>query len=241
LPYDNLTNLQMLGIYGACYKLSILMSLFIQAFRFAGEPFFFANADKENSKKLYADVMKYFVIFCVFVFLLVMLYMNWFQLFIGQDYRVGLSVVPILLMANLCLGIYVNLSIWYKLTDRTLLGAFVSVGGALLTIVLNLLFIPKYGYTASAWATLACYSSMAVASYILGQKYYPVDYDIRKITGYVFLGLLLWIAFKWLTENMLPAMNHLWIVSTLFMAMYLLVVWLLDGRPLLRPRSAATS
>lgn len=241
LPYDNLTNLQMLGIYGACYKLSILMSLFIQAFRFAGEPFFFAHSDKENSKKLYADVTKYFVIFCVFVFLLVMLYINWFQLFIGKDYRVGLSVVPILLMANLFLGIYVNLSIWYKLTDKTLLGAFVSVGGALLTILLNLLFIPKFGYMASAWATLACYASMTVASYLLGQKYYPVDYDLRKIMGYISIGLLLWQAFKWLSENIQHTFSHLWVVSTLFLALYLLVVWVADGRQLLRPRSAGTS
>ncbi|MBL0310966.1 MAG: polysaccharide biosynthesis protein [Bacteroidetes bacterium] len=241
LPYDDLKNLQMLGIYGACYKLSILMSLFIQAFRFAGEPFFFAHADKEDSKKLYADVMKYFVIFCVFVFLLVMLYMNWFQLFIGENYRVGLPVVPILLMANLCLGIYVNLSIWYKLTDRTLLGAFVSICGALLTILLNMLFIPEYGYLASAWATLACYASMAIASYVLGQKYYPVEYDLKKISGYILLGLLIWIAFSWLSKTGWIPMNFNWIISSLFMTLYLLIVWWMDGRSLLRPKTISGS
>ena len=234
LPYDNITNLKMLGIYGACYKLSILMSLFIQAFRFAAEPFFFAHADKENSKKLYADVMNYFVIFCVFVFLLVMLYMDWFQYFIGKDYRVGLPVVPILLVANLCLGIYVNLSIWYKLTDRTLLGAMVSFGGAALTVVLNLVFIPKYGYMASAWATLACYGSMAIASYILGQKYFPVNYYLKKDVGYMFFGLALWVLFDWLHLHAWSNHGHVWILSSIMMLVFLAVVWVFDGRALMR-------
>ena len=136
------------------------MSLFIQAFRFAAEPFFFAQSNQQNAKTIYADVLKYFTIFCVFIFLLVMLYLPWFQYFIGKDFRVGLKVVPILLMANLFLGIYTNLSIWYKLTDRTLMGAAVSMAGAVLTIVLNVVFIPAYGYMASAWATLACYSGI---------------------------------------------------------------------------------
>ena len=234
LPYDNITNLKMLGIYGACYKLSILMSLFIQAFRFAAEPFFFAHADKENSKKLYADVMNYFVIFCVFVFLLVMLYMDWFQYFIGKDYRVGLPVVPILLVANLCLGIYVNLSIWYKLTDRTLLGAMVSFGGAALTVVLNLVFIPKYGYMASAWATLACYGSMAIASYILGQKYFPVNYYLKKDVGYMFFGLALWVLFDWLHLHAWSNHGHVWILSSIMMLVFLAVVWVFDGKALMR-------
>lgn len=236
LPYDNITNLKLLGIYGACYKLSILMSLFIQAFRFAAEPFFFAHAEKEDSKKLYADVMNYFVIFCVFVFLLVMLYLDWFQYFIGKGYRVGLPVVPILLVANLCLGIYVNLSIWYKLTDRTLMGAAVSFGGAALTVVLNVLFIPKYGYMASAWATLACYGGMAVVSYILGQKYFPVHYYLKKDLGYIFLGLFLWIAFDWMKTHVWG--NHVWVLSSLLMLGYLMVVWMFDGKKLIRSATA---
>ena len=238
LPYDNLTNLRLLGIYAACYRLSIIMSLFSQAFRYAGEPFFFAHSGKENAKQLYADVTKYFVIFCVFVFLLVMLYLNWFQHFIGKSYRVGLAVVPILLMANLCLGIYTNLSIWYKLTDRTLLGAAVSVGGAIITIVLNLVFIPKYGYMASAWATLACYGSIAIVSYILGQKYYPVDYDLKRIIGYILLGLVLWVGFEWILNYVLGETQLWWVVSTAFMAVYLIIVWIADGRQLLAKESS---
>lgn len=184
LPFDAHTNMEQLGIYGACYKLSILMTLFIQAFRYAAEPFFFSHAKEKNSTKVYADVMKYFVIVCVSIFLLVTLYIDIFKYFIGKDFRVGLPVVPILLMANLFLGVYVNLSIWYKLKDKTLLGSFVSIGGAVLTVVLNIVFIPKYGYMASAWATLACYASMAVVSYVLGQKYYPVEYDLKSFFKY---------------------------------------------------------
>jgi O-antigen/teichoic acid export membrane protein len=234
LPYDNLHNLAQLGIYGACYKLSLLMSLFIQAFRFAAEPFFFAHADKDDSKKLYANVTNYFIIFCVFVFLLVMLYMNWFQYFIGVKYRVGLPVVPILLAANLCFGIYVNLSIWYKLTDNTLLGAVVSLGGAALTIVLNILFIPKYGYMASAWATLACYGSMAIASYIMGQKYFPVNYFVKKDLGYIFLGFALWLLGDWIQTNLLNQFGHFWILSSVLMLVFLGVVWVLDGKKLIQ-------
>ncbi len=158
LPYDLATNLKMLGIYGACYKLSILMSLFVQAFRYAGEPFFFSYAGRADAKRAYAVVMNYFVMFCVFIFLLVTLYLDFFKYFIGAEYREGLAVVPILLLANLFLGVYVNLSIWYKLSDRTGLGAWVSLGGAALTAALNVWWIPLYGYLGSAWATLACYA-----------------------------------------------------------------------------------
>ena len=154
LPYDDQTNMKMLGIYSACYKLSILMSLFIQAFRYAAEPFFFAYAGKSDARKVYAVVLKFFVIFCVFIFLLVTLFIDFFKYFVGDEFRAGLEVVPILLLANLCLGIYVNLSIWYKLTDRTLMGALVSLAGAALTIALNIWWIPLFGYVGSAWATL---------------------------------------------------------------------------------------
>lgn len=233
LPYDLHTNMEMLGIYGACYKLSIIMSLFIQAFRFAAEPFFFSHAKQDGSKQVYADVMKYFVIVCSGIFLMVMLYMDIFKYFIGKDFRVGLSVVPILLIANLFLGVYVNLSIWYKLTDRTLMGAFVSFGGALITIVLNVLFIPKYGYMASAWATLACYGSMALASYVLGQKYYPINYDIRSFLKYMGTALFLYFGYNYLSY--LPATQALppFVLSTIFMLAFGLLFWWQDGHKLL--------
>ncbi|MGH8555985.1 MAG: lipopolysaccharide biosynthesis protein, partial [Methylococcales bacterium] len=200
LPYDLNTNLHLLGVYGACYKLSILMSLFIQAFRYAGEPFFFAQSGREDSRKLYADVMRYFVIFCVFVFLLVTLYLDLFQYFIGKAFRVGLPVVPILLFANLFLGIYVNLSVWYKLTDRTGLGALVALTGAAITIVLNICWIPNYGYIGSAWATLICYFTMCVISYGLSRIYYPVHYDIIAVLGYILFGITIFFANTLLIE-----------------------------------------
>ncbi|MFU8788641.1 MAG: lipopolysaccharide biosynthesis protein [Methylobacter sp.] len=194
LPYDVQTNMKMLGIYSACYKLSILMSLFIQAFRYAAEPFFFAYADKSDARKIYAQVLKFFVIFCVFIFLLVTLFIDFFKYFVGEEFRAGLDVVPILLLANLFLGIYINLSIWYKLTDRTLMGAWVSLAGAALTIALNIWWIPLLGYVGSAWATLICYAAMAAASYLLGQKYYPVDYAVKRIIAYIGLGIGLYLA-----------------------------------------------
>ena len=185
--------LYQVGIYGACYKISIIMTLFVQAFRFAAEPFFFSHAKNENAKQIYADVMKYFVIICSFIFLLVMLYIDVFKIFVGKDYYEGLPVVPILLLANLCLGIYYNLSIWYKLTGQTKFGALISIFGALLTIVLNLWLIPIIGYMGSAWATLICYASMMILSYIFGQKYYNVAYNYKKILGYIALSLILYV------------------------------------------------
>ncbi|MCL7419451.1 MAG: oligosaccharide flippase family protein [Methylobacter sp.] len=227
LPYDEVTNLKMLGIYSACYKLSVLMSLFIQAFRYAAEPFFFAYADNKDARKVYADVLKFFVIFCVFIFLMVTLFIDFFKYFIGEEFRAGLEVVPILLLANLCLGIYVNLSIWYKLTDRTVMGAFVSFAGAALTVVLNVWWIPTLGYVGSAWATLACYGMMVVISYLLGRKYYPVAYDVKRVIGYAGLGIALYLAHDRLPVN---AGQPAWLSSIGLMLVYILSVVLFEGR-----------
>ena len=177
------------GIYSACYKIAILMTIFIQAFRFAAEPFFFNQASDKNSKKLYAIVMKYFVIFCSFLFLGTMMNMEWIKYFIDEEYRAGLNVVPILLLANLCLGVVYNLSIWYKLSSRTGFGATIAIVGAIITIVINVMFVPKFGYVACAWATLAAYGVMMIVSYIFGQKHFPVKYNLRAI--FVFVGLAL--------------------------------------------------
>jgi len=227
LPYDALTNMKMLGIYSACYKLSILMSLFIQAFRYAAEPFFFAYAGKSDARQVYAVVLKFFVIFCVFIFLLVTLFIDFFKYFVGDEFRAGLEVVPILLLANLCLGIYINLSIWYKLTDRTLMGASVSLAGAALTIVLNIWWIPLFGYVGSAWATLACYGSMAILSYLLGRKYYPVDYDVKRVLGYIGLGIGLYFAHEQLL--MIIAWQP-WLLASALMLIYILITLLCEGR-----------
>lgn len=234
LPYGLEENLRILGVYGACYKLSILMTLFVQAFRYAGEPFFFAYAGRADAKRAYALVLKYFVIFCVFIFLLVTLYLDGFKYFIGPEYREGLDVVPILLMANLFLGVYVNLSVWYKLTDRTGLGAWVSASAAILTIGLNFWWIPVLGYRGAAWAHLACYGSMAAASYVLGRRYYPVPYPVLRIGGYLLFGLTLYGLDR---EFVAFCGWNPWTTGSALLAFYLLVALLLDFRPLFRRRA----
>lgn len=180
------------GIYGACYKIAILMTIFIQAFRFAAEPFFFDKAKEKDSKKTYAVVMKYFVIFCLFLFLATVMNLDWIKYFIGRSYWEGLKVVPILLLANLCLGVVYNLSIWYKLSDQTKFGAIISIFGALITIVVNVLFVPQFSYVACAWATLAAYAGMMLLSYFLGQKYFPIKYNFRALIVYSLFSVFLY-------------------------------------------------
>lgn len=183
--------LEQVGIYGACYKISIIMTMFIQTFRFAAEPFFFSHAKATDAKKIYARAMDYFVIICMIIFLGTMMNISWIQYFVGEDFRSGLEVVPLLLMANFCLGVFFNLSIWYKLTGKTKWGAYLTIFGAVITLTGNFVFIPEYGYMASAWTTLACYAGMMVLSYIIGNKQYPVNYDLKRIIGYIALSLVL--------------------------------------------------
>lgn len=182
-----------IGIYGACYKISILITLFIQAFRYAAEPFFFAQKNEQNSKEIYSKVMNYFIIVCSSIFLGVMLYIDVIKQFVpNQAYWEGLKIVPLLLLANIFLGIYYNQSIWYKFINKTIYGAGIAIFGAVITIVLNYLFIPEYSYIASAWATLACYASMALISYFLGQKFYPIDYKVKSALSYIFGAVILY-------------------------------------------------
>lgn len=165
------------------------MTIFIQAFRFAAEPFFFNQSADKNSKKVYALVMKYFVIFCAFLFLGTMMNLEWIKYFIGEEYRAGLGVVPILLLANLCLGVVYNLSIWYKLSNNTRYGAIIAIVGAAVTIVINVLFVPLFSYMACAWATLAAYATMMVVSYVLGQKFFPIKYNLRAMFVFLIIAI----------------------------------------------------
>ncbi len=179
------------AIYSACYKLSILITLFIQAFRMGAEPFFFKQAEGKNPQKVYARVMKFFVITITVMFLFVALYIDIWKYFLSTDpaklkiYWTGLKVVPILLLANMFLGIYYNLSIWYKLTHKTIAGAYITIIGAVITLLINYFFIPYFGYMACAWATFVCYGSMMVISFMWGQKDYRIPYAWRKLCAYI--------------------------------------------------------
>lgn len=180
------------GVYSNCYKIAMLMAIFTQAFKYAAEPFFFSGIKDKNSQKLNALVMKYYVLFCLFIFLGTMMNLPWIQMAISEKYRVGLAVVPILLIANMCVGIYWNLSIWFKLTGQTRFGAGITLAGAAITLTVNFVFIPSFGYMACAWATLASYFVMMSISYIAGQKYYPINYNLRSIGVFTGLALLMY-------------------------------------------------
>lgn len=182
------------GIYSANYKLAVLIVLFIQAFRMGAEPFFFKQSTNENAQRTYARIMKFFVIACCFCFLGVTLFLDIWKYFMGTahpEYYTGLKVVPLLMTAKIFLGIYYNLSIWYKIKNRNLTGAWITIGGAAITIIFNWIFIPILGYMASAIATVLCYGFMMVTSYLLGQKHYPVPYAWKKILSYIAISLLL--------------------------------------------------
>lgn len=181
-----------LGVYGANYKLAVLMTLFIQMFRYAAEPFFFAQAKESNAKAVYADVMKYFIVFGLLIFLGVTLFMDGFKYFIGPEHWEGLHIVPIVLMANLFLGIFFNLSVWYKLNDLTRFGAMIAIIGSVITIFTNLFLVPEMSYLGSAWGHFICYLVMMIISYFLGRKYYRISYDLKKIFYYFLVAILVY-------------------------------------------------
>ncbi len=181
----------MVGVYSACYKLALFMTLFATAFRLGIEPFFFNYAANKNAPETYARITKYFVILGSFIFLFVIVFVHLLKIAFLRDtsYWEAVKIVPFILLANFCLGIYHNLSVWYKVTDRTKFGAYISVFGAIITLVLNFLLIPEYTYVGSAMATLAAYGTMMLLSWYLGRKYYPIPYDLKKIGMYLGLSI----------------------------------------------------
>lgn len=198
LPGTSDENQAQLGIYGANYKLAMLISLFTQAFRYGAEPFFFKQKNTLGVQKLYADVARFFLIAGMAAFLFIVLYIDAVKYFIGPDYWVGLGVVPILTLANVFLGMYYNFSVWYKVTDKTRWGAYISIGGALITIGLNIWWIPIFGYYGSAWTTLICYATMALACYFTGKRFYDVPYDLKTMALYLAVGIVIWQGSDWL-------------------------------------------
>jgi O-antigen/teichoic acid export membrane protein len=188
-PTEEAAKIQV-AIYNACYKLSILITLSVQAFRMAAEPFFFSAATGQQPQRIYARVMKFFVITVCFMFLMVVLFLDVWKYFISSKvYWQGLKVVPILLLANMFLGIYYNLSIWYKLSNKTMAGAWITLIGALITLIINFAFIPRFSYLACAWATFFCYGSMMVVSFVWGQKNYRVPYAWKKLVAYIVISV----------------------------------------------------
>lgn len=208
---------EQVGIYSACYKLSILISLFIQAFRMGAEPFFFKQAKGLNPQKTYARVMKFFVITVTLMFLIVSLYLPVIKYFVGKTYWQGLRVVPILLLANIFLGIYYNLSIWYKISNKTKAGAYITLSGAAITILINWLFIPAWGYMACAWATFFCYGSMMVFSFVWGQKEYRIPYAWKKLVAYIVIVVVLFFIHKGLTTLFSNIYLNLTLATFLFL------------------------
>lgn len=188
--YKGQTAEHALGVFGACYKFGMLMSLAVQAFRYAAEPFFFSNAADKTSPQLFAKVNHFFILTCCILLLGVSINLDIFKYFLGNvAYWEGLHIVPILLLAYLFLGVYYNMSIWYKLTDKTYFGTLITVGGAGLTILMNYLLIPRLGYLGSSWVTFLCYFMMTAACYMLGKKYYPIPYNLTKGALYILFTL----------------------------------------------------
>lgn len=219
--------MEQLGIYSACYKIAIIMTVFIQAFKYAAEPFFFSQSEEKDAKATYALVMKYFVIACAFIFLATLLNLSWIKYFVHKNYWAGLNVVPVLLFANLCLGIFINLSFWYKITNKTYIGAYITAAGAIITLLLNFMWIPRYGFIGAAWATLICYATMMLLSYIVGNKHYPVNYELKRILGYLCLSLALYGLSTCINTSSTPLLLF---INNLLLLLFVAVVIFIERR-----------
>lgn len=226
-----------IGIYSACYKLAMLITILLQAYRYAAEPFFFNQLKNLERNKIYIKVMNYFIATMCLVFLVVSLNIDIFKYFIpNQAYWEGLKAVPILLLANVFLGIYFNQSIWYKLSNQTKYGAYISLMGAGLTIVINFIFIPIYGFMASAWATLIVYAFQMVVSYFMGQKYYPIKYNRKKFVMYLGTSILFFFI-----VNSIPFGDHTliqFLFSNLFVLLFIRVIFFVEN---VQPRTLVNS
>lgn len=222
---DPAVAMDQLGIYSACYKLSILMTLFVQTFRYAAEPFYFSQQHKEESRKLFASVMNYFVLIGCVIFMTVLVYLDLFKHFIGSRYHAGLHVVPILLAANLFLGIYLNVGIWYKLSGKTGYGAWLSLIGSIVTVVFNLWLIPVMGIAGAAWATFICYFIMMVLSWLKGKEVYPVPYETGKLFAMLFFASVLWLSFDYLKVLMEWSPVRSSVIGGVMIATYVGIFW----------------
>ena len=217
------------GIYGANYKLAVLMNMFIQAFRYAFEPFFFSRSSSSESDDptIYAIVMKYFLVFGMLIFLGMTLYIDLVKLLIDINYHEGLKIVPLVLLANLFFGIFFSLSIWYKIKDLTRYGAYIALIGAAVTLVLNILLIPVMGYMGSAVAVLVCFFTMMVITYIWGQKFYRVPYNLKRLIFYFLTGLSFY-GISLLTDGLTPVYKYS--ANTFLMLVYVVLIYSIEKR-----------
>ena len=227
-PYllpDDSTAWEQLGVYAANAKIAVILVMFTQAFRFAFEPFIFSRHGGEDKRRAYADATKFFVISGLFIFLAVIFYMDIIKNLIHSSYHDGLKVIPIIMFADLFNGVFFNLSLWYKLTDRTHWGAWFSVGGLVIVVIGNVIFVPIIGYMACAWSAFACYMVLMLVSYFMGQHYYPVPYNLKRIALYVVVALVLWgVAFTFAPATMVGRL----LFNTLLLFVYIGVVLKLD-------------
>lgn len=214
---------EQLGIYGACIKIAMIMVMITQAFRFAYEPFVFGKYKDKDNRETYAQAMKYYLIFTLFAFLMVMGYLEILKFIIGESYWEGLRVVPIVMAAEIMFGVFFNLSFWYKLTDRTIWGAYFSGIGAVVLIVIDILMIPRFSYMACAWAGFAAYATSMILSYFIGQRFYPIAYPIRQMSIYVLLTMILLIGILYMNSQYANNTLPLWavlIINTLLITVF---------------------
>lgn len=231
VPGDAIFKEEQVGVYNACYKLSIVITLFIQAFRMGAEPFFFKQAEGLNPQRTYARVMKFFVITVTVMFLAVSMFIPLWRYFIHSKHWEGLGIVPILLLANIFLGIYYNLSIWYKLGNKTKAGAYITLMGAVVTLGVNWFFIPAYGYMACAWATFFCYGTMMVISYTWGQKEYRIPYATKKLIAYIAIVVVFFFIHKGITIYLTNVYFHIGL-GLLFLLAYLGFIVMVEKKEL---------
>jgi O-antigen/teichoic acid export membrane protein len=235
LPYSFEENKMQVGIFNANWKIAALVNIFIQVFRMGAEPFFFNEAGKKDARRTYARVMKFFVIISCVIFLVVSLYADtiWGQYLTGvknhPEYAEGIGTIPIIALAYVLLGIYYNLTVWYKLTDKTIYGAYITIAGAVITIGLNYISIPYLGYWGSAWTTLICYGFMMVISYSQGQKHYPIPYATKKLVAYVIIAIVLYLLYFGVSA----LTTNTWILlitATLLLTLFILFLGLVEKR-----------
>jgi O-antigen/teichoic acid export membrane protein len=222
--------LKQLGIYGTAFKMAVLLNMFIQAFRFAFEPFFFSQKEDGESKKMYAIIMKYFVIFGLVIFLFMSTFIDLFMKINASQYRDAIGVVPIIMMANFFMGVYFTLSLWYKLTDKTKYGAYQGILGSIITILINVLLIPLIGYYACAIAILACFVVMTVVSYFGGEKHYPINYDMKSFWFYLIISIAFFAVYWIFREDGSPKYWLAIVINLVFFA----IIFLKEKREFLK-------